>query len=325
MQRRTFVTLLGGAVCSPHGARAQPVGKVPRLGFLALGTPAAWVNRVEALRAGLRDLGYLEGRNLIIEFRWADSVEQLHRAAAELVRLDVDIIFASSSTETEPARRATSTIPIVFATHADPVGLGHAASLPRPGGNMTGLADIQPDTTGKRLELLIETAPAARTIGLLWSATAPSHGPVLEAAQVASTKLGIELAPVAAENSDDLDRAFRSMAEHHADAVLVAASTFARVQRTHLAELALKHRLPSVFGARENVEAGGLMSYAPDHADMSHRAATYIDKILRGAKPADLPVEQASKYKLIINLKTAKALDLPVPQTMLARADEVME
>jgi putative ABC transport system substrate-binding protein len=325
MQRRTFITLLGGVVGLPLHTRAQPAAKVPRLGFLALGTPAAWAPRVEALRAGLRDLGYVEGKNLVIEFRWADTIEQLNRASAELVRMDVDIIFAGSSTETEPARRATSSIPIVFATHADPVGLGHAASLPRPGGNMTGLADIQPDTTGKRLEILRETVAHARRIGVLWSATAPSHRPVLEVAQAASDKLGIELLRVSAENAEDLNGAFARLTEDRASAVLVVASTFARVQRALLAELTLRGQLPSMFGSRENVEAGGLMSYAPDHADLMYRAATYIDKILHGAKPADLPVEQASKYQLVINLKIARAIGLTIPQSILARADEVIE
>jgi putative ABC transport system substrate-binding protein len=273
----------------------------------------------------LRDLGYVEGKNLVIEFRWSGTVEQMHEAAAELVRMKVDIIFASSSTESEPARRATSTIPIVFATHADPVGLGHVASLARPGGNMTGLADIQPMITPKRLEILKETLPQATRFGVLWSPTAPSYRPVLEAAEATRGKLGVQLLTVSVSTVTDFDEAFAKMVQGRVDGVFVHSATLTARNPRPLAEVALKHRLPTMFGSRDNAMAGGLMSYAPDHGDLTRRAAVYIDKILKGARPADLPVEQASKYQLVINLKTAKALGLTIPQSILLRADQVIE
>jgi putative ABC transport system substrate-binding protein len=327
MRRRVLFAFFGGAVLAtyPHLARAQQSGELPRLGFLGVGTPSAEAYRVEALRAGLRELGYIEGKNLIIEFRWADGPEQLQAAATDLVRIKVDVIFATSSTEVERARRVTNTIPIVFATHADPVGVGHVESLAQPGGNITGLADIQTEITAKRLELLKETLPQATRFGVLLTPAAPSYRPFLEAAEAASPKLGIQLVKTNVRTVEDLDAAFTTMEQGHADAVVVHAATLSRVHRTRLADLALKHRLPSMFGLELNVEAGGLMSYAPDHLDLIRRAAIYIDKILKGAKPSDLPVEQASKYQLVINLKTAAALGLTIPPAILARADEVIE
>jgi putative tryptophan/tyrosine transport system substrate-binding protein len=327
VRRRDFIAFVGTALFAwPLVARAQPPVKIVRLGFLGFGTPAASANRVEAFRAGLRDLGYVEGKNLVIEFRWSGTVEQMHEAAAELARMKVDIIFATSSTETESARRATKTIPIVFATHADPESAGHVASLSRPGGNMTGLGDIQSVITPKRLEILRETVPQATRFGVLWSPTAPSYRPFLQAAEAAGGKLGIQLLTVGVSTVADFAGAFAKMAQGRGGAVLVhACALTARDNRPLLAELALKHRLPTMFGVRENVVAGGLMSYAPDHIDLTRRAAVYIDKILKGAKPADLPVEQASRYQLVINLKTASALGLTIPPSILARADEVIE
>jgi len=325
-KRRELIALLGGAIAWPLVARAQPATKVWEIGYLGFGTATANADRVEALRAGLRALGYIEGKNLVIEFRWAETVEQLQEAAAELVRMNVDVIFAQSSTETEHARQATSTIPIVFASHADPVGVGHVANLPRPGGNATGLADIQSDITAKRLGILKETLPHATRFGVLWSPTAPSYRPVLQAAEAAGPKLGVQLLTVSVSTVADFDGAFATMAQDRVEAVLVHASALTvRHNRPLLAEVALKHRLPTIFGSRENVQAGGLMSYAPDHMDLTRRSALYIDKILKGAKPADLPVEQASRYQLVINLKTAAALGLTIPPAILARADEVIE
>jgi putative tryptophan/tyrosine transport system substrate-binding protein len=326
MRRRELIRFGGAALIAwPLVARAQRPPKVARLGFLGFGPASAMASRVEALRAGLRDLGYVEGKNLIIEFRWSDTVEQMHEAAAELVRMNVDIIFAISSTEVEPARRATKTIPIVFATNADPVGLGHVESLPRPGGNATGLATIQPEIAAKRLEILKDTLPHATRFGVLWSPTAPSHRPVLQAAEAASPKLGIELLSIGVTTVEDLNGAFATMAQDRVSAVLVVGSTFVSVHRALLAELALKHRLPSISNDRLYVEAGLLMSYGPAILDLTRRSAVYIDKILKGAKPADLPVEQASRYQLVINLKTADALGLTIPPSVLERADEVIE
>jgi putative ABC transport system substrate-binding protein len=327
MKRRDVIAFTGMALfASPLVARAQQQGKIARLGVLSFGTAAGWANRLDALRGGLRDLGYVEGKNLVIEFRSSGTVEEMHEAAAELVRMKVDIIFATSSTECEPARRATTTIPIVFATHADPVSVGHVSSLARPGGNMTGLADIQPDIVPKRLEILKATLPQVTRFGVLWSSTAPSYRPVLKAAEAASGRLGVQLLPVGVMTVEDFDGAFAKMARDRAGAVLVHASALtARQNRALLAEVALKHRLPTMFGVRDNVADGGLMSYAPDHLDLTRRAAVYIDKILKGAKPAELPVEQASKYQLVINSKTARVLGLTIPPSILARADEVIE
>jgi len=327
MRRRELIALASTALFAwPVVVRAQQQAKIARLGYLGFGTPAASASRVEALRAGLRDLGYVEGKNLVIEFRWSDTVEQMHEAAAELARMKVDIIFATSSTETESARRATNTIPIVFATHADPVNVGHVSSLARPGGNMTGLADIQSVITPKRLEILKATVPQVTRFGVLYSPTAPSYRPFMEAAEATGGKLGVQLLTVDVSTVADYDGAFAKMAQDRVGAVLVHSSAFtARHNRPLLAELAVKHRLPTMFGGGDNVVAGGLMSYAPDHNDLTRRAAVYIDKIRKGANPGDLPVEQASKYLLVINLKTAKALGLTIPPSLLQRADQVIE
>jgi putative tryptophan/tyrosine transport system substrate-binding protein len=326
IRRREFITLLGGAaVAWPLAARAQQATKVPRIGFLRHGPAAANADRVEAMRAGLRQLGYVEGRNIVIEFRWAETVDQLSELATELVRTNVDVIFATSSTEVEAVRQATKTIPIVFATHADPVGIGHVASLSRPGGNITGLTMLMTDLAAKELEILKEAIPQATRIGLLWNPTTPSHPPALQALKGAGEKLGVALQMVPARTAEDFDGALASMAAERVGAFLVLGSPLIFSYRARLAELALKYRLPSMFALPEPVPAGGLMSYTADINDLTRRAAAYIDKILKGAKPADLPVEQASKYQLIVNLKTAKALGLEVPPTLLARADEVIE
>jgi putative ABC transport system substrate-binding protein len=329
MRRRELIAFAGTALFAwPQVVRAQQPTKIARLGYLGFGSPsdAATVVRVEALRAGLRDLGYVEGKNLVIEFRWSGTVEQIHEAAADLVRMKVDIIFSNSSTETEQARRATSTIPIVFATHADPVGLGHVSRLARPGGNMTGLAAMTPEITTKQMETLKEAVPQATRFGVLWDHNAPSHRPTLQAAEAVRGKLGVQLRAVGVSTIADYDGAFATLAQAHASAVLVHSSALTvRHNPRLLAELALKHRLPTIFMGRGNVVAGGLMSYGPDFNDMHQRAAVYIDKILKGAKPADLPVEQASKFLLIINLRTAKALGLTIPPSLLARADEVID
>jgi putative tryptophan/tyrosine transport system substrate-binding protein len=324
MRRREFVALLGsGAVAWPLASRAQQA--VPVIGYLGLAPAAGAVERVAALRAGLRDLGYIEGRNITIEFRYAKSVDGLPAHAAEFVRMKVAVIFAPSSTQVEAARQATKTIPIVFATHADPVGLGHVASLARPGGNITGLSVLLTESVAKELEILKEVMPPATRIGVFWNPTTPSHALALQAAETAGAKLGIALLKVSVRNVEDFDQALATMERERVSALLVLSSPLFILQRAPLAELALKRRLPTMFGSRENVEAGGLMSYRPDLVSSTRRAATYIDKILKGAKPGDLPVEQATRFELIINLKTAKALGIEVPATLLARANEVIE
>jgi putative tryptophan/tyrosine transport system substrate-binding protein len=323
VRRRDFIRLLSGAAAWPLAAHAQQPAKV--VGVLNLGPASAWSSRVAALRAGLRDLGWVEGKNIVLEFRWADNVDQLPRFAAELVRMNVDVIFAPSSTMVEPAHQATKTIPIVFSNHADPIGTGHVASLPRPGGNITGLSELATELNAKALEMLKDAVPQATRIGVLWNPTTPSQVPGLQSVKAAGERLGLTLHMVPAATVGDFDGAFVSMARENVAAVFVVPAPIQVMHRARLAELALKHRLPTMFESKENVEAGGLMSYGADRNDLSRRAALYIDKILKGAKPADLPVEQASKYQLVINLKTAKALGLDLPPSLLARADEVIE
>ena len=324
MKRREFIRFVGGVLVCPIAARAQQPGKVARVGYLGFGTPAA--SRVEGLRAGLNNLGYVEGKNIVIEFRWATTGDELREFARQFVGLNVDVIFAIGSTETGAAKQATNTIPIVFAVHADPVGTGHVTSLARPGGNITGLSVVQSELTSKALEILKEVVPNAKRFGVLLNPTAPSHTPTMRAAEAAAGKLGVTLHTALVNAAEEYEDAFAKMARADVQAVFVHASALtARSRPELLAQLAINYNLPSMFGTRDNVAAGGLMTYAPDHRDLTRRAAVYIDKILKGAKPADLPVEQASQYQLIVNLKTARALGLTISPTLFARADEVIE
>jgi putative ABC transport system substrate-binding protein len=282
---------------------------------------------VEALRAGLRDLGYVEGTNIVLEFRFTESMGRLREHAAELVGSNVDVIFATSSTEVEVVRQATKTIPIVFATHFDPVGVGHVASLARPGGNITGLSGLLPEIAGKALAMLKEVVPHMKKIGVLWSPNAP-HQPALQAIKIAAAKLGVQeqLAPV--RTVEEFEGAFATMAQERVDAIYIVPSSLTLRGRDAprlLGELALKHRLPSIFGGKVSVVAGGLMSYSPDWIELTRQAAPYIDKILKGAKPADLAVAQATKFEFVINLLTAKALGIMIPPTLLASATEIIE
>ena len=326
MRRREFMTLLGGAsVPLWPVALAQQPAKMVRIGFLGFGTVSAWSSRVVALLAGLRDHGYVEGNNLRMEFRWAERAEQLPELAAELVGMKVDLIYAHSSTEVEAALQVTKTIPIVFGGHADPVGLGHVATLARPGRNATGLTVILSDLVAKELALLKEAVPQATRIGVLFSPAAPSHRPALQSVETAGQKLEVQILTFPVGTIDDIEAAYAAMARDGVGGFLVLVSAFTFSQRALLAELALKYRLPGMFGARDNVEAGGLMSYAPDFRDLTRRAASYIDKILKGAVPADLPVEQASRFQLVLNLQTATALGLTFPPLIMAQADEVIE
>jgi putative ABC transport system substrate-binding protein len=327
LRRREFIAVLGAAAAAwPLAARAQQPAKLPRIGFLGLAPASTFTTRVEALRTGLRDLGYIEGYNIILEFRWAQTVDELPNLAAEFVRMRVAIIFAPVSTFVAPARQATSTIPIVFASHADPIGLGHVASLARPGGNVTGLSMLLTELAAKELEILKEALPQAVRLGVIWNPTTPSHVPALRAVESAGKTLGIELHEFPMRTIEDSEQVFASMTQAQVGGFLVLASPASYSDRgERLGQLALKHRLPGMFGFEENVHAGGLMSYSADILYLYRRSAGYIDKILKGANPAELPVEQASKYKLVINLKTAKALGLDMPAQLLARADEVIE
>src|SRR5271165_5048811 len=326
MRRRDFVTILGGsAALWSLAARAEQSPRVWRIGYLGFGTASSWTSEVEALRSGLRDLGYIEGKNITIEFRWAERADQTFDLATELVRMNVDVIFAPASTQVEPARRATNTIPIVFAQHADPVGLGDVASLSHPGGNITGMSMLLTELSVKELEILRETLPNAARIGILWNPTTPSHPTAVKAVEAAGEKLRIQLVLAPAGTVSEIQEAFATMSRERVSGVLVLSSPLYSVQGALLAELQTEYRLPEIFANRANVEAGGLMSYGADLDDLYRHAAVYIDKIFKGTKPADLPVEQASKYLTVANLKTAKALGVTVPPTVLTRADEVIE
>jgi putative tryptophan/tyrosine transport system substrate-binding protein len=324
MRRREFITLFGGAVAAiwPFAAHGE---QVYRVGFLWDG-PDVFPDAIEAFRQGLRELGYVEGRNLAFEYRWGDGKPDRIRALAqELVRLKVDVIVAASSIYTEAAKQATSTIPIIFTSHADPLGTGHVASLAYPGGNATGFSLMMPETTVKGLELFKEAVPALSRVAVIFDPATPSHSPSLKAAEAAGPKLSLRIQPVPVRSATEYESAFSSIVRERADGVLVLSTPLFIAGAKQLAQLAMAHKLPSLFGPSHNVQAGGLMSYSPDRAEQWRRAAIYVDKILKGAKPADLPVQQPTKLELVINLKTAKALGLTVPSSLLSRADKVIE
>jgi putative ABC transport system substrate-binding protein len=326
--RRTFVgTLTGGLLAAPLVAEPQPVGKVYRVGLIVTAARNTMEHLVKAFDEGMRELGYEEGRNVVFERRFADGKqERLAVLAAELVRLKVDVIVTGSNPVIDAVKKATATIPVVMAVSRDPVGAGFIASLSRPGGNITGLTnDAAPDILGKNLELLKEAAPRASRMAFLWNPVPSSAGTYRSAAQSSAQKLSVRLQSVEARSGNDLENAFAAMARERADGVVVLADPVFFSARNQLVLLAAKHRLPAMYGLREYAEAGGLMSYGPNIAYQLRRAAVYVDKILKGVKPADLPVEQPTKFELVINLKTAKALGLTIPQSLLLRADEVIQ
>ena len=327
MERRTFMALVsGGLLAAPLAA--QQAAKVARIGYLA-NNLASSPRRPEAFRQGLRDLGYVEGHNVVIEYRDAEGkLERLPALAAELIALQVDVILAGGTPQALAAKHASRTLPIVFAAAADPVTDGLVTSLARPGGNVTGLASLNPELIGKCLEQLKQAVSGVNRVAVLW----PPGGlgertdkDMLKGAEVAARALGMRLQFVEARGPDDFDRAFSEMTKARAGALTVLPSTMFLNERRRLVDLAAKNRLPTVFPNRESVDAGGLMSYGPNIADNFRRAAVYVDKILKGANPADLPIEQPTKFELVINLKTAKALGLTVPLIMEMTADEVIE
>ena len=328
MKRREFITLIAGGAALPLAARAgraQHAGSTYRIGFLWHG-PDEFEDALEALRDGLRKLGYVEGRNITIEYRWAQSKpEQMRQMAEELARLKVDVIIAPSSIYTDAAKRATSTIPIVFLSHADPLGTGHVASLSRPGGNVTGLSLMMTDTNVKGLELFKDAIPTLSHVSVIFDPATPSHVPGLKAIQSAGPSLGLKVLPVPVRSAAEFDDAFSTITRERADALLVLSTPLFIAGAKPIAELAIKHRVPSLFGPRHHVEAGGLMSYSPERTDLWRRGATFVDRILKGASPADLPVQQPIKFELAINLKTAKALGLIIPEGFLLRADKLIE
>ncbi|HEU4368997.1 MAG TPA: ABC transporter substrate-binding protein [Methylomirabilota bacterium] len=314
----TFVALSGVA------ARAQQPQekKVYRVAFLRAGQPPkTWV---EAFQQGLRERGHVDGQNVVVDFRFTDgSVDQLPRLAEELVRLKVDVIVASAAPPALAAKKVTTSVPIVFVGVAGPVELGLVRSLARPGGNITGLADSGGDLTPKRLELLRELVPKLRRVAMLWHSENPGNLVQLKRAEVAARTLGIQLDPVPVQGASDFDSAFKAM--RAADALLPANAPLFNAHRARIVALADTSRLPAMYGFREMVEAGGLMSYGPHYPDLYRRAATYVDKILKGANPADLPVEQPAKFEFVINLRATKALGLTMPPSLLLRADQVIE
>jgi len=329
MDRRTFMhAFAGGLVIAPFAAEAQQAAKVARIGFLGTNRAAA-PGMVDAFHQELRNLGYVEGRNVVIEYRDAEGkLERLPALAAELVALKVDVILAATTPGARAAKQATRTIPIVFAVSADPVSDGLVTSLARPGGNVTGFAVLATELVGKRLELLKQAVPGVERVAVLRQPGAvpeQTEKDMLKGAEVAARALGIKLQIVEARGPEDFDSAFSEMTKARASALIMGVGNMFFSERRRLVDLAAKHRLPAVYGLREVVDVGGLMSYGPNQADLFRRAATYVDKILKGANPGDLPVEQPTKFELVINLKTAKSLGLTIPQTVLLRADSVIE
>jgi putative ABC transport system substrate-binding protein len=307
-------------------AEAQQAKKVPRLGFLSSLSPSSISARTEAFHQGLVELGYVDGKSIIIEWRYAEgNADRLKELAAELVRLKVDVIVTAGPAVNRPAKEATATIPIVLAFDNDPVGNGFAASLARPGGNITGLSTHYPEISGKQLELLKEIVPRLSRVAVLGNATIPGNAQALRETELAAKGFGVKLQYLDIQNPKEIETAFRAASKGRADAVLVLGSQVVTSYAKQFAELATKNRLPAIYWSPEFVEAGGLMAYSVSITDLFRRAATYVDKILKGTKPADLPVEQPTKFELIISLKAAKQISLTIPPNVLARADKVIK
>jgi putative ABC transport system substrate-binding protein len=328
MPRRAFTAIIaGGLLARPLALGAQPARKVPRVGLLLLfGTPGQPSSLVDAFRGGLRDLGYVEGQTVLIDYRWAEGQEQrLADAAADLVRLEVAVIVTPGTPATMAARAATRAIPIVMTNVGDPVGSGIVASLARPGGNVTGLSLLDAELDGKRIELLKEAVPHLSRLAILWSANDPGMTLAFGRVETAARTLGFALQNLAVREPAEFPRAFEAAGAGRAEALFVTAQPFTNQHRAQILDLVAKHRLPAMYTLRSFVDAGGLMSYGPSQADQYRRAASYVDRILKGAPPADLPVEQPTKFDLVINLKTARALGLTIPAGLLQRADQVIE
>ena len=327
MSRRAFIALLGGAVAAwPLTARAQQPGKLPTIGFMGQTTRSAAGEWTAAFVQRLRELGWIDGRNVAIEYRWGEGRdERFAEIAAEFVRLKVDVIVTSGTPQVLAAKQATSVIPIVFATAGDPVGTGLVTSLARPGGNVTGLSNQMNDLAGKQLELLREVVPNLRRLAIIGNIDNPIIVIEIGDVQAAARMLGLEVVTLEIRRAEDITLAFEALVERRAQALYVMPDALVITNRARIHTLAMGMRLPTMYGSRDYVEAGGLMSYGPNYPNLFRRAAEYVDKILRGAKPGDIPVEQPTKFELVINLTAAKALGIEVPPTLLARADEVIE
>ena len=326
MRRREFITLLGSAVTAwPLAARAQQSGKLPKIGFLGSGSAPSWSSWTAAFVQRLNELGWVEGRTVAIETRWAEGrSERFAEIAAELVGLKVDVIV-TSGLAVPAAKQVTSVIPIVFAVASDPIGTGLIASLARPGGNVTGLSQQSRELAGKRLELLREILPSLRRLAAMGNAASPGFALEIGDIQAATRTLGLDVAVFEIRRAEDIGPLFEAIRDRAEALYVIGSDPLVTTRRIAISTLAAAARLPTMHSAREFVEAGGLLSYGPNYADLFRRAGTYVDKILRGANPADLPVEQPTKFDLVINLTTARALGLEVPPTLLARADEVIE
>ncbi len=329
MRRRDLLGVLGSAVLAwPPAARGQQVGNVPRIGYLSPGSgspgPVAYYDEFQR---GLRELGYVEGRNIVIEYRFADGkFDRLAALAAELVQLNVDVIVSVVTQASVAAKNATRTIPIVIVSVGDPVGAGLVASLARPGANVTGTSGMTTEVVGKSLGLFKQTVPKVSPMAVLWNPNNVVYqGQMLRETEVTAQTLGIQLQMFGARGPDEFDRTFAAIASARAASLLVLPDPVFSAHTARIADFADKSRLPAMYGLREHAAAGGLMAYGPNYADLYRRAASYVDKILKGAKPADLPVEQPSKFEFVINLKTAKTLGLTIPPGVLAIADEVIE
>ena len=326
MRRREFITILGTAAALPLAAHAQQTAKLPRVGWLSPGSQTSDQNFLASFRDGLRELGWMVGQNIAIESRWADGkFERLPDLAAELVRLKVDVIVANVTQASLAAKRATTTIPIVMVGVGDPLGSGLVDSLARPSGNVTGPSSMLAEASAKQLALLKETVPSASPVAVLWNPANPVwQASALKQTEAAARAMGLRLQLLEARGPDELESAFAAMTKERASALFVPADIIFVRYAQQMADLAARHRLPAMYGFREHVEAGGLMSYAASFPVMFRRAAAFVDKILKGAKPADLPVEQPTKFELVINIKTAKALGITIPQSVLQLADEVI-
>jgi putative ABC transport system substrate-binding protein len=326
MKRREFIGLLGGAAASvPFAARAQQPGKIPTIGFLGAATPAAWSAWTGGFVGRLGELGWIEGRTVAIEYRWAEGrTERYGEIASEFVRLKVDVIVTVGSAAVA-VKQVTSVIPIVFAVAIDPLGTGLVTSLSRPGGNVTGVSSQSADLDGKRLEILRETFPGLRRLLILANAGNPASMQELHEIETPARKLGLEVATLEIRRADDLEPAAFGPGAAGTSALFAVSDPLVVVSRARINSLAQAARLPTMYAVRDYVEAGGLMSYGPNYANLFSRAGDFVDKILRGAKPGDLPVEQPTKFELVINLKTAKAIGLEISPSLIARADEVIE
>ena len=326
MNRKIFVCLLATFLLTTAApAHAQPSTKIFRLGYLAGSSLTVNVDRVEAFLQGLRELGYVQGKNIVLEYRAAEGKSERYPAlASELVSLKVDVIVTAGAASTRAAREATSTIPIVMVQDSDPVGSGFVASLARPGGNVTGLSTLAPEISGKRLEILKEIIPKLSRLAILGTSKYPGNAQSLKETELAAMALGVRIQYLDALGSQDIEPAFRAARRESADAILLLQSFVLNSHRKQIVNLAIKGRHPAIYYSPEWVKDGGLMSYGVSFTDLNHRAASYVDKILKGTKPADLPVEQPQKFEFIVNLKTAKQIGLVIPPNVLARADKVI-